>query len=268
MERLSGCGTLANHSVAHRLVPKELKKRWACSPGGYVRVSLGDFVGRSVFLFGDLDPKLTWIVKRLLKPGDCAIDVGANIGTLTLLMSRLVTSTGIVHAFEPNPNLYDDLTAALSRSKAGNTSVHQLALASTEGKASLYVPSSNWGAGALSKRDNCEQTIFSVQTARLDDICLEQDIALIKVDAEDAEYEVLKGGERILKRTRAIILESVHPQTDKAIKLLRSHNFEFLSIPRCLCRMRTRSDISAPAHDLVAVPHHRFQEVRALLNTT
>ena len=223
------------------------------------------------FLFGDLDPKLTWIVKRLLKPGDCAIDVGANIGTLTLLMSRLVTSTGNCPRFQSRTPTSTTISPLRSpEAKLATRAFINSRLPLPREKRRSTCPPSNWGAGALSKRDNCEQTIFSVQTARLDDICLEQDIALIKVDAEDAEYEVLKGGERILKRTRAIILESVHPQTDKAtaIKLLRSHNFEFLSIPRCLCRMRTRSDISAPAHDLVAVPHHQFQEVRALLNTT
>ena len=38
-----------------------------------------------------------------LQRGDCALDVGANVGGLSIAMSRIVGPEGQVHAFEANP---------------------------------------------------------------------------------------------------------------------------------------------------------------------
>ena len=39
-----------------------------------------------------------------IRPGDTFVDVGGNIGMITLLGSRLVGERGRVHTFEPNPD--------------------------------------------------------------------------------------------------------------------------------------------------------------------
>jgi hypothetical protein len=75
------------------------------SPGGYVKASLDDYIGRTVLHFGDLDPKITWALGRIIRSGDQGLDIGANIGVLTLWMSKLVGAGGIVHALGPNPVL-------------------------------------------------------------------------------------------------------------------------------------------------------------------
>src|SRR5262245_47592751 len=80
----SGCGTLANHPLMKALMPPSSEMVWTRVYGGQVQVPLDDYVGRAAFLFGDLDPKITWVLRRLLKPGDFALDIGANFGVLTL----------------------------------------------------------------------------------------------------------------------------------------------------------------------------------------
>src|ERR1700756_723633 len=58
------------------------------------------------WLDGDLnEPAGQNALKDLLHGGDCAFDVGANIGGLSTLMSRLVGPRGAVCAFEANPNI-------------------------------------------------------------------------------------------------------------------------------------------------------------------
>src|SRR4051812_40379471 len=47
------------------------------------------------------ESELAWVMLRMLKPGDIAIDVGANIGFFTMLMAKLVGPTGHVIALEP-----------------------------------------------------------------------------------------------------------------------------------------------------------------------
>jgi hypothetical protein len=86
----SGYIKLANHKLMRLALPENPFMVWAETPGGKVIVRLNDIVGRTVFLFGDYDPKITWVIQRLLKPGDTALDVGANIGLVSLSMSKVV----------------------------------------------------------------------------------------------------------------------------------------------------------------------------------
>src|SRR5689334_7979121 len=138
---LSGCGTLANHRLMKLLTPGSSESLfWAGSPGGDLQISLGDYVGRAVYFFGDLDPKITWIAKQLLKPGDTALDIGANIGLLTLWMAKLVGAQGAVHGFEPNPILCRMIKAAIIRNGAENTQLHAIALGAQFGEMELRVP--------------------------------------------------------------------------------------------------------------------------------
>ena len=46
---------------------------------------------------------------EIVQPGAVVWDVGAHIGFFTLLLSRLVGSSGVVHAFEPWPANVDRL---------------------------------------------------------------------------------------------------------------------------------------------------------------
>ena len=64
---------------------------------------------------GAPEPEVVHAMSRCLREGDHAIDVGANVGFFTLLMSQIVGKTGKVTAFEPAPNnlrkLYENLGA-------------------------------------------------------------------------------------------------------------------------------------------------------------
>jgi len=71
----SGCGTIANSHLMDMIAPPS-RFGWARSIGGEVLVPLDDLVGRALYFFGDLDPKVTWVIRRLLEPGDIALDIG------------------------------------------------------------------------------------------------------------------------------------------------------------------------------------------------
>ncbi len=66
--------------------PQEVKLR--CGP----RILLwpNEHIGRTIYFFGDLEPKLSWVCTRVLRPGDTAVDVGANYGVITLLAAQAV----------------------------------------------------------------------------------------------------------------------------------------------------------------------------------
>src|SRR5262245_54287633 len=63
-----------------------------------------DRVYWSLFMGLDYEPDVTAVVRRLLRSGDVAFDLGANFGWFTTLFADSVGSSGYVHAFEPLPS--------------------------------------------------------------------------------------------------------------------------------------------------------------------
>lgn len=69
-----------------------------------------------------------------LRPGDVAIDCGANVGVYTEILAR----TGAqVHAFEPDPACFEVLTRKLGGMP--NVTLHQKAVSTTDGVAKLFM---------------------------------------------------------------------------------------------------------------------------------
>ena len=79
-----------------------LRLRASLYDGQIIFINPREYIGAMVYLFGDLDPKISWCIKKLLKKGDLFIDIGANCGTETIPASKIVEKDGAVHAFEPN----------------------------------------------------------------------------------------------------------------------------------------------------------------------
>ena len=67
------------------------------------------YIGRSLDVYGEYSEGEIDLFRQLLRPGDVAIDVGANIGALTVAMARLVQPGGAIVAFEPQRAIFDIL---------------------------------------------------------------------------------------------------------------------------------------------------------------
>src|SRR5438309_10284473 len=141
----SGAGTLANSKLVATLAGTSRESVWCPTSGGDVLAPLHDYVGRAAFYCGDLDPKISWVCKKLERPGEAVCDIGANIGIVTLLLSRLVGNTGKVFAFEPNPTCYEPLVAAIARNRMTNVEAHLIALGSKTEERDLSIPLDNAG---------------------------------------------------------------------------------------------------------------------------
>jgi FkbM family methyltransferase len=272
----SGGAKLANHQLVSRLAGRpKTSVVWAKSPGGYVLSGLNDVVGQPVFFFGDLDSKITWVLGRILRPGDTALDIGANLGVYTLIMARAVGASGSIHAFEPNPQVCATLLETLARNRVAQVKAHEVALADRAGVVSLAVPPGNKGSGSLiHHRSLSGAEKYNVRTAKLDDIVSEHGIrslAAMKIDVEGSEPAVIAGGVRTIETFRPIIVMEVNDpaQRDSALGLLRSLDYEVLGIPKCMLSMRTVpiSVVTPDIHDVVAVPMSPFvSDVKRLLH--
>ena len=209
---------------------------------------LDDLVGRTAFYTGDLDPKISWVCARIVKPGDTVVDIGANIGIVSLWLSKLVGPTGRVHAFEPNPELCEVLSQAIRRNQASNIRPHAVALGARTEQMDLRIRSGNTGSGSLVQRDGLrDYKVFSVPVRTLDSVVAEErieSIRLIKIDVEGFEAEVFQGGLRTLQTTRpqAILFEFVERWEGRlsdqpVFQILQGAGYGFFSIPKCQFRM-------------------------------
>jgi len=140
-------------------------------------------------------------IRRHLRRGDIACDIGANKGSFTFWLSRWVHN-GRVVAFEPQPNLARDLSRICSLIGLANVTVEARAAYSRSGEQDLYVPRGHQpGASLCCNEANAESfSVLSVPTIALDDYFKTAErVALLKIDVEGAELAVLKGAERILR---------------------------------------------------------------------
>ena len=281
---LSGCATFANKLLLRKLLGESSEQVWCDVPGGRVLASLDDYVGRAAYYVGDLDRKITWICSQLLRPGDTALDIGANIGIVTLWMSRLVGGRGAIHAFEPNPRLQRILNDTLVKNGVRNVSVHGYALGASSETLPLRIPRSNMGAASLVRNENNESAeVVEVPVLPLSEVVRDlkiKSIGLMKMDVEGFEAAVLRGGRQVLHEMQppAILFELNEPTSGSigdlpVIKILRDHGYGFFAIPKCLVRMslirfQPELALELPSHDYLAVPtgalyEHAARRLRA-----
>lgn len=81
---LSGRGTLIDQPPLKWLRFEDAPMPVRLRNGYRLMVFPNDFIGKSVLLFGDLDPKITRALAQFLEPGDTLVDVGANIGSVAI----------------------------------------------------------------------------------------------------------------------------------------------------------------------------------------
>jgi FkbM family methyltransferase len=280
----SGCGTLANHRVVQRLAGPGNDLGWGRVRGG-ARVSapLGDYVGRAVYYVGDLDRKITWLCSRLVRRGDTVIDVGANLGLVTMVLSSMVGPTGIVHAFEPIPQMQELIDRSLARNQTTNVRLHRCALGSAPDLLTLSVPKGHAGSASfVAERQHADSDRVEVPVRTLSEVLAEEAVGhvrLVKIDVEGFEPEVLAGAETHFAQypPDAILFELNDLAADVAshptIGLLDKLGYGFFSIPKTLFRVRVaRFDAANPSpgsgHDFLAVRRDRYEEVARLLRAT
>src|SRR5437588_2080383 len=64
--------------------------------GFRMKLDLADEIDAEVYLFGEFDPATSICIRGIIEPGDCIIDVGANIGYLSLLCAATIHNSGLV----------------------------------------------------------------------------------------------------------------------------------------------------------------------------
>jgi FkbM family methyltransferase len=152
------------------------------------------------------------LITALVRPGDVVVDIGANRGVYTALLSNRVGRRGRVHAVEPVPEMEDRLQRVARRK--GNVSVHALALSDNVGTTSLQLPLFHGHAvdalASIGRTTTVPSVSVDVTVTTLDDLLRNEPgrISLVKCDVEGHEHHVLRGGLQLIREHHpALVVE-------------------------------------------------------------
>jgi FkbM family methyltransferase len=174
---------------------------------GHVLCSTADPALIAAFLeTGELERGTRLLIQRFLAPGDCFVDVGANVGMHTIAAARVVGSTGRVIAIEP----FAETARLLKKSVAMNelseaVTFHVTALSNRIGTQTLYLGSTHTHNSlyplpevevAPAAGPPVEVPVTTLDTV-LASCC---HVELIKIDVEGAELDVLAGAHDTLAK--------------------------------------------------------------------
>jgi FkbM family methyltransferase len=154
----------------------------------------GPYIGKCFELYGQYSESEISVMRTFLREGSTVIDVGANIGDLTVPLATIVGSSGRVYAIESHPETFNVLCANLALNALVNTKPINAFVATSDKMSTRGA----WGEFAYVSET------WKTQFIALD--ALELDACdLIKVDVDGKELEVLRSGEMQIERYRPTI---------------------------------------------------------------
>jgi FkbM family methyltransferase len=147
------------------------------------------------------------LIARFLRPGDCAVDVGANIGLHTLAMSSACGPNGRVLAVEPDPRNLRVCRRNLKINGRHNVEVLPVAASDRTGTIKLYLSKDNRGDHRVYDPGDHRQTL-NVTAIPLTEVLADRDLQprLVKIDVQGWESNVLAGALLALRGQQPLVL--------------------------------------------------------------
>ncbi len=192
-----------------------------------IKLDLAYTVDSHLYYSGVFEPTTVAMLRRLVRPGDTVLDVGANIGYLSLILRKCVGDAGRVVSFEPIPQMVERLGANIDLNGFTNIQVVHAGLSDTAGSAMLSLDPALRLDGRAGEPQRVELITLDgyVGGNSIDRI------DLIKIDTDGAEPGVLRGAWRTLERFRPVVVIELGvgelEAAAESIELLRRHGYGF-----------------------------------------
>lgn len=173
----------------------------------------------------------TYLLDRIEIPkGALIIDCGANVGDFHLALRTFLPHNFRYLGFEPSPHDFASLVVNIGEETESN--IFEIALWNEDKVLDFFLDVESASSSLIEPRRSTGVT--RVHAHRLDSL-LNQEIFLLKVEAEGAEPEVLVGAQKLLARVRYVVVD-VGPERgkneegtrDAVVEYLESNNFDIV----------------------------------------
>jgi FkbM family methyltransferase len=174
-----------------------------------------------------------------IRPGGCVLDVGANLGFMSLIFRELVGPDGTVLAFEPSAATFRKLQRVFELNQCRNITAYNKGCGDHAAQMTLYHTGLSSGNSSVlgSTGEHQRGRSEPIEIVRLDEFVLPlaPKVDFIKIDTEGFEPAVLRGATGLVRRDRPIFhielnSEFVDPCRE-SISILESYGYRFLNKP-------------------------------------
>lgn len=139
--------------------------------------------------------------RRVLRPGDVVLDLGANVGVFSCILAK---DAAKVIAVEPETRNFARLKAHVALNNLDNVECHQVAAGSAATMLHLQLVDGSVGTHHIVPSASA-QTV-SVSAVCADELVAGRPIRLVKLDVEGYEWEAIQGLRRTLEKDRPFLL--------------------------------------------------------------
>lgn len=231
-----------------------------------IKLHLKDWIQQQIYFTDYFDYKGIKFLKHTLKEGDVFFDVGTNIGSYSLVASKIVGNSGKVYSFEPVTKTLKKLTETVERNNFNNIQIEKKIVSDKNESINIYAsPDNNTGMSSIIKKfDNVEPE--SVPSVILDEYIINQKIktiALVKIDVEGAEFHVLKGMKNILTNIKPILfieiindnLETTSITSQEIIDFILNFNYSIYATDKNGKAIPFKSLKNSNYHNYIFIPN-------------
>ncbi len=178
-------------------------------------------IGKLLDTYGEFREPEVEILDELVSRGDFVVEVGANIGALTVPLAQFVGEKGHVIAFEPQHILFQNLCANLALNGLTNVRAINAAVGRESGSITLpkieYDKPGVFGAHSIERATTGEK----VQLLALDQYLRTNRCRLMKIDVEGMEEQVILGARTFIAQHKPVLYVE-NDRKEKSPSLIRT----------------------------------------------
>ncbi len=202
------------------------------------------------------------LIKQYVKKGDVVLDIGANVGKVSLLLARQVGETGKVFCFEPEENNFNLINKNISVNNFNNVTVLKYAVTDKCEKTLLKISDACTTHSVCTETDEPSQEIESIS---IDEYFKNfERIDFMKIDAEGSEPKVIRGMKETIAKNpqlkfvieyNARILESLNIDRMKYVDDLISLGFQIYDTMRDPLKLMPTNSLELFNYYNISDPH-------------
>jgi len=258
--------------------PRKLKIKGVMKYDKNLRINFNtsSYVEWELFFRGYYEKNVIDAIKKILRPGFVAIDAGANIGTHTLIIGKLVGDSGKVFAFDPHPESTEKLKENISLNNLLNIKVLQLALSNKKGTMTLFSyddEMSDHGTASLYVLPRLQKNGVEVPVSTIDKVIEEENLNrldFIKIDTRGSDFPIILGARESIKNFSPFIIFEYNKENwghsgfkwEEAKIFFDENDYGLYFINQKNILPVGANPVFTTSHNILAIPNSKISQIK------